>query len=70
MNFDHFFLDARIVMTVVSMLSFIGICYWAYSAARREDFDNAANLPFADEALAEASAATATENQAGESRHG
>lgn len=35
--------------TLTAMIAFIGICLWAYSAKRRNDFDEAANLPFADE---------------------
>ena len=41
--------DARSVITVISMLTFIGIAAWAYSARRKADFEEAANLPFADE---------------------
>ena len=35
--------------TLTAMIAFISICLWAYSARRRSDFDEAANLPFADE---------------------
>jgi len=35
--------------TLIAMIAFISICLWAYSAKRRTDFDEAANLPFADE---------------------
>jgi cytochrome c oxidase cbb3-type subunit 4 len=31
------------------MTTFIGIVIWAYSASRKKDFDEAANLPFADD---------------------
>jgi cytochrome c oxidase cbb3-type subunit 4 len=31
------------------MVAFIGLCFWAYSKKRRQSFDEAANLPFADE---------------------
>ncbi len=41
--------DMRSVVTIVSMLTFIGIVLWAYSARRKNDFDEAARLPFADE---------------------
>jgi len=41
--------DVRSIITVMSMLAFIGIVAWAYSAQRKTDFDEAANLPFADE---------------------
>ena len=41
--------DARSVVTLISMMTFIGIVVWAYSARRKQDFDEAAMLPFADE---------------------
>jgi cytochrome c oxidase cbb3-type subunit 4 len=41
--------DARSIVTVICMLTFIGIVVWAYSARRQSDFDEAAMLPFADE---------------------
>jgi cytochrome c oxidase cbb3-type subunit 4 len=41
--------DARSVVTVICMTTFIGIVIWAYSAARKQDFDEAAMLPFADD---------------------
>ena len=41
--------DARSIVTVICMLTFIGIVIWAYSARRKSDFDEAAMLPFADE---------------------
>lgn len=41
--------DARSVMTLVSLLTFIGIVYWAFVTHRKQDFDEAAMLPFADE---------------------
>ena len=39
----------RGIATVVVMVTFIGICLWAFSSKRRKQFDEAANLPFADE---------------------
>ncbi len=41
--------DARSIVTLICMLTFIGIVIWAYSARRKSDFDEAAMLPFADE---------------------
>lgn len=41
--------DARSVVTVLSFLSFVGIASWAYSKRRKTAFEEAANLPFADE---------------------
>ncbi|RLA59262.1 MAG: cbb3-type cytochrome c oxidase subunit 3, partial [Gammaproteobacteria bacterium] len=34
--------------TLFLMISFIGLCIWAYSSKRKKTFDEAANLPFAD----------------------
>jgi cytochrome c oxidase cbb3-type subunit 4 len=41
--------DLRGVSTLLLMVAFIGICVWAYSSRRKRDFDEAADLPFADE---------------------
>ena len=41
--------DLRAWHTVVLMVVFIGIIFWAYSKRRKKSFDEAANLPFADE---------------------
>jgi cytochrome c oxidase cbb3-type subunit 4 len=49
MSFEDLIMDARSAYTVLSFLTFVGIFWWAYSARRREAFDEAANLPFADE---------------------
>ncbi len=46
---DLSMIDMRSVMTVVSLLTFIGIIYWTFIAHRKSDFDEAAALPFADE---------------------
>ena len=48
--------DARSVVTLICMSTFIGIVIWAYSAARKQDFDEAAMLPFADDELLNAKA--------------
>ncbi|HTD05733.1 cbb3-type cytochrome c oxidase subunit 3 [Undibacterium sp.] len=49
MDIINFLTDMRSIMTVVSLLVFLGIVYWSYSSGRKNDFDAAANLPFADE---------------------
>ena len=49
MDFATWLSDARSVMTLVSLLTFIGIIYWAFVTHRKQDFDEAAMLPFADE---------------------
>lgn len=41
--------DLRSLMTVLSLLVFLGIVWWAYGKKRSARFDEAANLPFADE---------------------
>ena len=43
--------ELRILITVLSFIVFVGIVYWAYSGRQRQRFDEAANLPFADEDL-------------------
>ena len=47
--------DIRAWHTVILLISFVGIVIWAYSRRRKRDFDEAANLPFADEERHEAS---------------
>lgn len=37
------------IWTLLSLLLFIGICWWAYSSARGARFNAAAQLPFLDE---------------------
>ncbi|XKH59705.1 cbb3-type cytochrome c oxidase subunit 3 [Halomonas sediminis] len=39
----------RGLITFVLLVAFIGITWWAYSKRRKPDFDEAANLPFADD---------------------
>ena len=46
--------DIRSWQTVLLMILFIGIILWAYSKRRKKPFDEAANLPFADEEKHEA----------------
>jgi len=41
--------DFRAWHTVVLLLIFVGIVVWAYSKRRKKSFDEAANLPFADD---------------------
>ncbi|MBX3607399.1 MAG: cbb3-type cytochrome c oxidase subunit 3 [Piscinibacter sp.] len=42
--------DLRSIVTVVSLLTFLGIVAWAWSRGNRASFEEAARLPFADEA--------------------
>jgi cytochrome c oxidase cbb3-type subunit 4 len=39
------------VMTVVMLVVFLGIVAWAYSGKRRAQFDEAARVPFDDDAI-------------------
>lgn len=41
--------DLRGLSTAFLMVAFIGLCFWAWSKKRKDEFDEAANLPFADE---------------------
>jgi len=36
----------RSITTLVSLVVFLGIVWWAWSKRRTSDFDEAANLPF------------------------
>lgn len=44
--------------TLVMLLVFIGICFWAWSKKRTRFFDEAAQLPFADEEISRHSVCT------------
>lgn len=39
----------RSVITVAAMTAFLGIVWWAWSAARQKRFEEAARLPFDEE---------------------
>jgi len=39
----------RGLATITVLLAFVGICVWAYSDKRKQGFNDAANLPFADD---------------------
>ncbi|RCV87614.1 cbb3-type cytochrome oxidase subunit 3 [Billgrantia montanilacus] len=39
----------RGIITFLLIVAFLGITWWAYSRRRKPDFDEAANLPFADD---------------------
>lgn len=41
--------DWRGIFTAVMFLLFIGICAWAWSSKRKQDFDEAAQLPLQDD---------------------
>lgn len=42
--------DLRGLSTLFMMVAFFGVVGWAWSKKRKKSFDEAANLPFADEA--------------------
>ncbi|WP_371193196.1 cbb3-type cytochrome oxidase subunit 3 [Glaciecola sp. SC05] len=37
------------IFTVIVFVSFVGVIIWAFSSRNKSNFDEAANLPFADE---------------------
>ena len=39
----------RGLSTLFLMFAFIGLVFWVYSGKRKKEYDEAANLPFADE---------------------
>lgn len=41
--------DMRSLVTVVSLLAFIGIIAWAWAKRNKAQFDEAAQVPFMDE---------------------
>ncbi|MFT5896252.1 MAG: cytochrome c oxidase cbb3-type subunit 4 [bacterium] len=45
--------DLRTIITTLSFIIFLGIVYWAYSGRQKSRFDEAANLPFADDDMQE-----------------
>lgn len=41
--------DIRGIAIVLIMISFLGVCFWAFSAKNKKRFDEAKQLPFADD---------------------
>ena len=41
--------DMRSIVTVISLVTFVGILVWAWSKKNKADFEEAARLPFGDE---------------------
>jgi cytochrome c oxidase cbb3-type subunit 4 len=41
--------DARVLITLVALVTFIGIVVWAYSGSRKKSFDKAARMALEDE---------------------
>jgi len=44
--------DLRALATVFTTVAFVTVCIWAYSGKNKKRFDEAANIPFADEPTA------------------
>ncbi len=59
-------IDFHSYYTLLMLIVFIGICFWAWSSKRKKFFSEAANLPFADE---EISAHSAQKLQEEENKH-
>lgn len=49
MSITNIFDDASSAMTVISLITFLGILWWTFGIKRSADFDTAAHLPFADD---------------------
>ncbi len=62
--------DFRVVATVLVTLAFLGVSWWAFSPGRKKQFDDAANLPFADEDQEPGNQASAPKDEPTESRTG
>jgi cytochrome c oxidase cbb3-type subunit 4 len=43
----------RGLSTILVMIVFAGICWWAFNSEKKQDFEDAANLPFDDDDIAE-----------------
>ncbi len=39
----------RGIATALALIAFLAVCIWAWSKNRKQAFDEAANLPFADD---------------------
>ena len=56
----------RSAATVLVAIAFFAVCWWAFSPSRRKQFEEAAQLPFADEPneqeAAQAASADETKN--------
>lgn len=37
------------ISTILVMIAFFGVCWWAFSPKRKKRFEEDANLPFADD---------------------
>ena len=56
--------EMRSLVTVVSLLTFLGIVWWAYGVkSNKQRFAEAANLPFADEEVERAERGLSSRNE-------
>ncbi|HEX8956229.1 MAG TPA: cbb3-type cytochrome c oxidase subunit 3 [Burkholderiaceae bacterium] len=46
MGIDQFFNNASVVMTVVSLITFVGILLWVYVLKSKRDYERDANMLF------------------------
>ncbi len=53
----------QIVWTVIVMIIFVGIVLWAWSGRRKENFNEAANIPLEEENFIEEESLTAENNK-------
>lgn len=60
MAIDSIFNSASSVMTVISLVTFLGILWWTFGIKRSRDFDAAAHVPFDDEVAPPAAIKTET----------
>ena len=55
--------DLRSIFTVLALIAFVGIVWWAYSDRRKKTYDEAAMLPLDDDSQFVPPAPQVTENQ-------
>lgn len=48
--------------TILCMVAFLGVCWWAFSKHKKKDFEDAGRLPFDEDELKEIDQ-TASENR-------
>lgn len=53
----------QVVWTVVVMIVFLAIVFWAWSGRRKESFDEAANIPLEEENFLQEKIETTEENK-------